>query len=215
MRPEDLRSSHPQRAYAAQAPRVPRSANHGLTLHDVCIDLYAIGHGLTPYQLYQQCFRQSPENGDGDRRSARAPSPAGKALRDNTRRLHGLRRSAQIAGAHRDVVGEYVKLRKSGPSRYMGLCPFHNEKTPSFTVHVVHQFYKCFSCGAGGDVVKFVMEKEASVSGRRSATGRTLRHSAAQALAVFRRRFAAARLRFRDARNGAGGFPRQPGERCG
>jgi len=59
-----------------------------------------------------------------------------------------------------DVVGEYVKLRKSGPSRYMGLCPFHSEKTPSFTVHVVHQFYKCFSCGAGGDVVKFVMEKE-------------------------------------------------------
>jgi DNA primase len=59
-----------------------------------------------------------------------------------------------------DVVGEYVKLRKSGPSRFMGLCPFHNEKTPSFTVHVVHQFYKCFSCGAGGDVVKFVMEKE-------------------------------------------------------
>jgi DNA primase len=42
----------------------------------------------------------------------------------------------------------------------MGLCPFHSEKTPSFTVHVVHQFYKCFSCGAGGDVVKFVMEKE-------------------------------------------------------
>ncbi len=59
-----------------------------------------------------------------------------------------------------DVVGEYVKLRKSGASRYMGLCPFHSEKTPSFTVHVVHQFYKCFSCGAGGDVVKFVMEKE-------------------------------------------------------
>jgi len=59
-----------------------------------------------------------------------------------------------------DVVGEYVKLRKSGPSRYMGLCPFHSEKTPSFTVHVVHQFYKCFSCGVSGDVVKFVMEKD-------------------------------------------------------
>jgi DNA primase len=42
----------------------------------------------------------------------------------------------------------------------MGLCPFHNETKPSFTVHVVHQFYKCFSCGAGGDVVKFVQEKE-------------------------------------------------------
>ena len=58
------------------------------------------------------------------------------------------------------VIGEYVRLRRSGAHRYMGLCPFHNEKSPSFTVHVVHQFYKCFSCGAGGDVVKFVMEKE-------------------------------------------------------
>jgi DNA primase len=58
------------------------------------------------------------------------------------------------------VVGEYVRLRRSGANRYMGLCPFHNEKSPSFTVHVVHQFYKCFSCGAGGDVVKFVQEKE-------------------------------------------------------
>ena len=58
------------------------------------------------------------------------------------------------------VVGEYVKLRRSGANRYMGLCPFHDEKTASFTVHVVHQFYKCFSCGAGGDVVKFVQEKD-------------------------------------------------------
>ena len=58
------------------------------------------------------------------------------------------------------VIGEYVRLRRSGANRYMGLCPFHNEKSPSFTVHVVHQFYKCFSCGAGGDVVKFVQEKE-------------------------------------------------------
>jgi len=58
------------------------------------------------------------------------------------------------------VIGEYVRLRRSGANRYMGLCPFHNEKSPSFTVHVVHQFYKCFSCGASGDVIKFVMEKE-------------------------------------------------------
>ena len=58
------------------------------------------------------------------------------------------------------VVGEYVRLRKSGTQRYMGLCPFHNEKTPSFTVHVVRQFYKCFSCGAGGDVLDFVMKIE-------------------------------------------------------
>jgi DNA primase len=59
-----------------------------------------------------------------------------------------------------NVVGEYVRLRKSGAHRYTGLCPFHNEKNPSFTVHVVHQIYKCFSCGAAGDVIKFVMEKE-------------------------------------------------------
>src|SRR5207237_10538349 len=67
-----------------------------------------------------------------------------------------LKASVDIVG----VVGEYVRLRKSGTNRYMGLCPFHTEKSPSFTVHVVHQFYKCFSCGAGGDVVKFVMETE-------------------------------------------------------
>jgi DNA primase len=58
------------------------------------------------------------------------------------------------------VVGESVLLSRSGPNRYLGLCPFHEEKTPSFNVHGLHQFYKCFSCGAGGDVIKFVMEKE-------------------------------------------------------
>jgi DNA primase len=58
------------------------------------------------------------------------------------------------------VIQEYVRLRKAGPSRYVGLCPFHNEKTPSFSVHAGHQFYKCFGCGAGGDVLKFVMEME-------------------------------------------------------
>ena len=59
------------------------------------------------------------------------------------------------------VIGEYVRLKRvgSGP-RYMGLCPFHTEKTPSFSVHQAHQFYKCFGCGAGGDVLKFVMEVE-------------------------------------------------------
>lgn len=57
------------------------------------------------------------------------------------------------------VVGEYVRLRKAG-TRWVGLCPFHNEKTPSFGVNPTHQFYKCFGCGAGGDVLKFVMEVE-------------------------------------------------------
>jgi DNA primase len=58
------------------------------------------------------------------------------------------------------VIGEYVRLRKSGVSRFTGLCPFHSEKTPSFSVHAGHQFYKCFGCGAAGDVLKFVMEFE-------------------------------------------------------
>jgi DNA primase len=58
------------------------------------------------------------------------------------------------------VIGEYVRLRRSGTQRYMGLCPFHQEKKPSFTVHVTLQIYKCFSCGVSGDVIKFVQEKD-------------------------------------------------------
>lgn len=59
------------------------------------------------------------------------------------------------------VVGEYVRLKRSGAGpRYTGLCPFHSEKTASFSVHSTHQFYKCFGCGAGGDVIKFIMEIE-------------------------------------------------------
>jgi DNA primase len=59
------------------------------------------------------------------------------------------------------VIGEYVPLKKAGgTARFVGRCPFHNEKTPSFSVHASHQFYKCFGCGAGGDVLKFVMEIE-------------------------------------------------------
>jgi DNA primase len=57
------------------------------------------------------------------------------------------------------VVGEYVRLRRVGATgRYVGLCPFHQEKTPSFNVNQTRQFYKCFGCGAGGDALKFVME---------------------------------------------------------
>ena len=58
-----------------------------------------------------------------------------------------------------DVVGNYVELKKNG-SNFKGLCPFHDEKTPSFIVSPAKQFYKCFGCGAGGDVIKFVMEYE-------------------------------------------------------
>ena len=57
------------------------------------------------------------------------------------------------------VIGEYVRLKKSGQN-FTGLCPVHQEKTPSFAVHPVKQIYHCFGCGAGGDVFKFVMELE-------------------------------------------------------
>jgi DNA primase len=57
------------------------------------------------------------------------------------------------------LVGEYVRLKKNG-NRYVGLCPFHTEKTPSFGVNPVHQYFKCFGCGVGGDIFKFVMQLE-------------------------------------------------------
>jgi DNA primase len=56
-------------------------------------------------------------------------------------------------------IGEYVRLKKAG-NRYVGLCPFHTEKTPSFGVNAVHQFYKCFGCEAKGDIFNFVMQLE-------------------------------------------------------
>lgn len=58
-----------------------------------------------------------------------------------------------------DVVGDFVTLRRSG-ANFKGLCPFHDEKTPSFTVSPSKQLCKCFSCGGGGNVVNFVMQHE-------------------------------------------------------
>lgn len=58
-----------------------------------------------------------------------------------------------------DVISDYVQL-KGSHGRFTGLCPFHNEKTPSFSVNETGQFYKCFGCQAGGDVIKFIQEIE-------------------------------------------------------
>src|SRR5579872_3718597 len=54
------------------------------------------------------------------------------------------------------VVSDYVRLRRVG-NRLTGLCPFHNEKTPSFSIYTDHQFFQCFGCDAKGDVFNFVM----------------------------------------------------------
>ena len=58
-----------------------------------------------------------------------------------------------------DVISGYVKIQKRGGT-YFGLCPFHNEKTPSFSVTPGKQMYYCFGCGAGGNVFTFLMEYE-------------------------------------------------------
>ena len=59
-----------------------------------------------------------------------------------------------------DVVGSYVQLTKRSGSNLFGLCPFHSEKTPSFSVSVDKQIYHCFGCGKGGGVINFIMEVE-------------------------------------------------------
>ncbi len=58
-----------------------------------------------------------------------------------------------------EIVGSFVKLKKRG-SNYLGLCPFHNEKTPSFTVSPAKEIYKCFGCGRSGNSISFLMEAE-------------------------------------------------------
>ena len=58
------------------------------------------------------------------------------------------------------IIGDYVRLKKSGAQNYAGLCPFHSEKSPSFSVHATRQFYHCFGCGQSGDVFSFVQKIE-------------------------------------------------------
>ena len=58
------------------------------------------------------------------------------------------------------IVGDYVKLKKVGAQNFSGLCPFHAEKTPSFSVHATRQFFHCFGCGESGDVFTFIQKVE-------------------------------------------------------
>src|SRR5437016_1592640 len=67
-----------------------------------------------------------------------------------------VKQQADIVG----IVGSYIKLKKAGAQNYSGLCPFHGEKTPSFSVHATRQFYHCFGCHESGDVFSFVQKIE-------------------------------------------------------
>jgi DNA primase len=58
------------------------------------------------------------------------------------------------------IIGDYIKLKKAGTQNYSGLCPFHGEKTASFSVHATRQFFHCFGCGLSGDVFSFVQKIE-------------------------------------------------------
>ena len=59
-----------------------------------------------------------------------------------------------------DLVGSRVELRRAGVNRFEGLCPFHDERTPSFGINPAEKLYYCFGCGEGGDAFKFVQETE-------------------------------------------------------
>jgi DNA primase len=76
-------------------------------------------------------------------------------LRLSQDKIEEIRKSLDIV----DVIGEYVRLSRQGKS-YVGLCPFHSERTPSFSVSPDKQLYHCFGCGAGGNVFTFIMEIE-------------------------------------------------------
>src|ERR1700689_2262703 len=58
------------------------------------------------------------------------------------------------------IIGDYIKLKKAGAQNYSRLCPFHGDKTPSFSVHATRQFYHCFGCGVSGEVFRFVQKIE-------------------------------------------------------
>ncbi len=76
-------------------------------------------------------------------------------MRISERKIEEIRSAVNIV----DVISDKVALRKRGKN-FLGLCPFHNEKTPSFTVSEDKQIYHCFGCHNGGNVFKFLMEYE-------------------------------------------------------
>mgnify|MGYP001761966458 FL=1 len=88
--------------------------------------------------------------------AAGGPCPAAKEVNPTIGTKEDVRNATNIA----EVIGEYVRLTPAGRGRLKGLCPFHNEKTPSFHVDTERGYYHCFGCKASGDVFTFVQETE-------------------------------------------------------
>ena len=80
-----------------------------------------------------------------------------------------------------ELVGARTELKPAGQRRMTGLCPFHEERTPSFGIDPVEKLYHCFGCGAGGDVFTFAMETEGLDFGRRARVARRAREHGARA----------------------------------
>ena len=89
-----------------------------------------------------------------------------------------------------EIIGSHVRLRRAGRN-HVGLCPFHDEKTPSFSVNAERGFFHCFGCGAGGTVFDFVMKTEgltfAEVAERMGRSVDSVKNLWARALAQLRR----------------------------
>ena len=95
----------------------------------------------------------SPPAGPAESVSSSPVSPPLSTPRLHPRTIEAVKERADIV----DVVGEHVVLKKKG-REFVGVCPFHDDKSPSMTVSPAKQFYYCFSCGAGGNAIKFLME---------------------------------------------------------
>src|ERR1700754_4198825 len=117
------------------------------------------------------------------------------AGRISDRDIAAIREQARIE----DVVGDYVQLRRAGADSHKGLCPFHNEKSPSFHVRPNHGQFHCFGCGEGGDVYAFVQKIEhvsfvEAVELLADRVGYTITYSGAAATNVQRDRGSRSRL---------------------
>lgn len=103
--------------------------------------------------------------GAGDFRRNRGGDGGGDLVRPRLRHVAGRIRESDIAEVRErnridEIVSEYVSLRNAGGGAQKGLCPFHDEKTPSFNVRPSHGTFHCFGCGEGGDVIAFLMKIE-------------------------------------------------------